>query len=66
MMELHVTVAGEGERTIDLEEGTYGDVIEAVGLSVEEATVLIDGTPVPEDRPIDHHEVTVLRLIHGG
>ncbi len=29
-------------------------------------TVLVDGTPVPEDAPCEASEVQVLRLIKGG
>ena len=58
-----------GEDTHDLElaaDATYGDVLEAVGLSKQEASVLVDGSPVPADRPVDAESVRVLRLIEGG
>lgn len=47
-------------------EGTYADLLDAVGLGRHEATVLIDDRPVPADRPIDTERVRVLRLIKGG
>lgn len=65
-MEVDVRVVGEGSETVDIDGATYGDLIEAVGFSVQEATAIVDGRPVPEDRPVDADEVTVLRLIHGG
>ncbi|MFW6153033.1 MAG: ubiquitin-like small modifier protein SAMP2 [Halobacteriota archaeon] len=65
-MDLTVTVAGDGEHELTLEGATYADVIESVGLSVEEAVALVDGRPVPDDQPVDRADVTVLRLIHGG
>ena len=67
-MRVRVSLPTEEERTIDLEAGhrTYGDLLEAVGFTPEEATALVDGRPVPADRPIDSREVTVLRLIAGG
>lgn len=69
-MELSVEVVGEGTRAVDLDDAaTYADVLRAVDLSPHEATVLVDGTPVPEDRPVDPggaESVTVLRLIKGG
>ncbi len=58
-----------GEKTHELElsaDSTYGDVLEAVGLSSHEASVLVDDRPVPEDRPIDTDSVRVIRLIKGG
>lgn len=66
VMEILVTVAGVGEQTVELDGGTYGDIIEAVGLTTEEATVLVDGRPVPDDQAVTQSAVTVLRLIHGG
>lgn len=65
-MEVSVTGPGESAMTIEVDEGTYGELIEAVGLSPMEAAVLVDGQPVPADAPIAADEVTVLRLIHGG
>lgn len=66
-MELTVEVVGEGNRELDLDaDATYGDVVRAVGFSTQEATALVDGTPVPEDAPVDADRVTVLRLIKGG
>lgn len=65
-MEVTVTVAGTPTETVEIEDGTYGDLIEAVGLSREEAAILVDGRPVPADAVVDASEVTVLRLIHGG
>lgn len=66
---MRVTCEVVGEDTHDLElapDATYGDVLEAVGLSRQEASVLVDGSPVPEDRRVDAESVRVLRLIKGG
>ena len=66
-MQMTAEVVGGGERDLDLDEdATYGDVVRAVGYSTQEAAVLVDGTPVPEDAPVDADRVTVLRLIKGG
>lgn len=65
-MDVTVTVPGEGERTVTIEEGTYADLLQQVGFSPQEASVLVDGRPVPTDRPIEATEVTVLRLVAGG
>lgn len=65
-MEVTVAMVGEDRRTVDVDGETYGDVLRTVGLSPQEATVLVEGRPVPADRPIDHTEVRVLRLISGG
>ena len=40
--------------------------IEAVGFSSHEASVLVDDSPVPEDRSVDTDSVRVIRLIKGG
>jgi sulfur carrier protein len=68
-VEVEVVVVGEEARTVRLSaDATYGDVVRAVGLRTGEATALVDGTPVPEDRPVDvdDERVRVLRLIRGG
>ena len=64
-MRVTVAVAGEDTREVDV-TGTYADVLDAVGLSRHEASVLVDGRPVPEDQPIESTDVTVLRLVMGG
>ena len=73
---MRVTVDVKGEATHDLELAdlpststnvpTYADLLAALELSPHEVTVLVDGTPVPEDEPVEAEEVTVLRLIKGG
>jgi sulfur carrier protein len=68
-MEVTVTVAGEDTRAVDVDsDATYGDLVTAVGLNPHEASVLVDGRPVPADQPVEGEveAVTVLRLIRGG
>lgn len=66
---MRVTAEIVGNETQQLElgtEATYGDLLGAVGLSPHEATVLVDGQPVPDDGTVDTEHVRVLRLIKGG
>ena len=70
---MNVTVEVVGEQTYQLDlaesttdEPTYADVLAAVDLSPHEASVLVDGRPVAEDRPVDADRMQVLRLIKGG
>lgn len=66
-MEVAVTVAGEGSREVTLPaEATYDDLLDAVDRSRHEATVLVDGQPVPADAPVEADAVTVLQLVKGG
>lgn len=65
-MDVTVDVLGEETHELTLAEATYADVLEAVGLSPNEATVLVDGRPVPDDAPVTESELTVLRLVQGG
>lgn len=65
-MDVTVRVPGAGTKEVSVEGETYGDLLREVGYSPQEASVVVDGNPVPEDRPIDAEEVTVLRLIAGG
>ncbi len=68
---MRVTCEVVGGDTHDLElepHATYADVLAAVGLSTQAATVVVDGSPVPEDRAVDADadSVRVLRLVEGG
>lgn len=66
---MHVTVevVGDEERDCDLAaDATYADLIREVGYHPQEASVLVDGSPVPGDRVVDAERVTLLRLIKGG
>ena len=65
-MEVSVTIAGAGDKPLIVTGETYGDILDAVELSPQEASVLVDGKPVPADAPVTASEVTVLRLIAGG
>lgn len=77
MTTVTVSIAGEGDHEVDLEAiggdalsgpdaPTYADLLSAVELSPHEASVLVEGRPVPDDRPVEAEHVTVLRLIKGG
>ncbi|MFC6826910.1 ubiquitin-like small modifier protein SAMP2 [Halopelagius fulvigenes] len=66
-MQVTVEVVGEETREVEVgDDGTYADLIRAVDLSPHEVSVLVDGSPVPEDQPVEAPEVKVLRLIKGG
>jgi sulfur carrier protein len=66
-MRVSVEVVGEGEETVEIDDdGTYADVVRAVGYSPHEVSVMVDGRPIPEDQPVDAETVRVLRLIKGG
>lgn len=66
-MQVAVEIVGEGTRTVEASaDATYADLVDAVGYNVNEVSVLVDGTPVPEDRPVESEQVTLLRLIRGG
>ncbi len=66
-MDVTVEVVGEDTREVVIDDGeTYADLVRAIGRSPQEVTVLVDGSPVPEDQPVTADSVTVLRLIKGG
>lgn len=66
-MRVTCEVVGEGTEECDLApDATYGDVLRELGYSQHEATVLVEGSPVPEDAPVATDELRVLRLIKGG
>lgn len=66
-MDVAVEIVGEETRTVATSPGmTYAELVERVGYNVNEVSVLVAGTPVPEDQPVESDHVTVLRLIRGG
>jgi len=67
-MRVTVSVAGGDDHHVAVEgaDATYADLLAEVGLSPQEAAVLVDGRPVPEDAPVEAEHVEVLRLIQGG
>ena len=50
-MNVTVEVVGEGSHEFDVEDEVYADLVSAVGLSPHEVSVMVDGRPVPEDKP---------------
>ena len=66
-MRVTVEVVGEETRDVDVgDDATYADLARAVGYSPHEVSVMVDGSPVPEDQPVAAERVRVLRLIKGG
>jgi peroxiredoxin Q/BCP len=65
-MNVTVEVVGEGTYDLEVEDATYADLLAEVDLSPHEVSVMVDGRPVPEDRPVEADHVKVLRLIKGG
>jgi sulfur carrier protein len=49
-------------------DGTYADLLAPFEVSPHEVSILVDGSPVPEDAQVDPDvdRVRVLRLIKGG
>jgi sulfur carrier protein len=68
-MQVTAEVVGQETRELDLAaDATYADLLHALEFNSHEATVLVDGMPVPEDGSIDaeQEQIQVLRLIKGG
>jgi len=66
-MKVTVDVVGDDERDLSLAaDATYADVIRESGYSPQAASVLVDGSPVPGDQPVEAERVTLLRLVTGG
>jgi sulfur carrier protein len=66
-MQVTVEVVGEETHEVSVaDDETYADVVRAVDLSPHEVSVLVDGSPVPEDQPVTVQRVKILRLIKGG
>lgn len=66
-MQVIADIVGAGEHDLDLAaDASYADLLRALDLSPHEATVLVDGSPVPEDAAVAADRVEVLRLVKGG
>ena len=66
-MDVTVEVVNEATHELTVDSGgTYADLLDAIDYSPQEVSVLVDGTPVPEDQPVDADAVRVVRLIKGG
>jgi peroxiredoxin Q/BCP len=66
-MDVSVEVVGEATHEVTVgDDATYADLLREVDCSPHEVSVLVDGSPVPEDQPVEVAEVQVLRLIKGG
>jgi sulfur carrier protein len=65
---VHHTLEVVGGKTheFDVSGETYADLLDAVGVSPHEVAVLVDGRPVPEDRPVEEERARVVRMVKGG
>jgi sulfur carrier protein len=59
-------IVGEDTHEFDVSGETYADLLDAVGVSPHEVAVLVEGTPVPEDRPVEEDHARVVRVVKGG
>jgi sulfur carrier protein len=64
-----VEFVGEGTHEVDVsDDATYADLLSPFDVSRHEVSLLVDGSPVPEDAPVAESIdcVRVIRLIQGG
>jgi sulfur carrier protein len=47
-------------------EGTYYDLLLALGINPETVVVVAEGIPVPEDDLVQPGEVTIIRAVSAG
>lgn len=67
-MSVTVELVGGETHELPIEGRTYGDLLGPFAVSPHEVSILVDGSPVPEDAPVDEtvKHVQVVRLIKGG
>ena len=66
-MDVTVEVVNEATHEVSVDEtATYADLLAAIDYSPQAVSVLVDGSPVPEDQPVGAKAVRVVRLIMGG
>ena len=67
MVRLHVKLFPQGERDLDLPEGsTYDQMVQGLGLNPETVVVFRGESPVPGDQRVEEGAVRVLRVVSGG
>jgi len=59
-------VVGGDTHEFDVSDETYADLLAEIGVNPHEVAVLVEGTPVPEDRPVAEEHARVVRMIKGG
>lgn len=59
-------VGGDTHRVEAAADATYGDLLAPTDLSPHTVSIVVDGTPVPEDAPVETDHVRVVRLVKGG
>jgi sulfur carrier protein len=59
-------VVGGDTHEFEVAGETYADLLDVAGVNPHEVAVLVDGTPVPEDRPVEAEHARVVRMIKGG
>jgi len=66
-MDVTVEVVNEATHEVSVDDAaTYADLLAAIDYSPQAVSVLVDGSPVPEDQPVEADTVQVVRLIKGG
>jgi len=66
-MRVTVEVAGGDTYEVDVaDNATYADLLGPTDLSPHTVSIVVDGTPVPEDQPVETDHVRVVRLVKGG
>jgi len=63
-----VELVGGDTHDVGGEVDTYADLLGPLDLSRHEVSILVNGRPVPADRPVDAEvdRVRVVRLVKGG
>lgn len=66
-MDVTVEVVSEATHEVSVDDAaTYADLLAEIDYSPQAVSVLVDGSPVPEDQPVAAETVQVVRLIKGG
>lgn len=66
-MKVTANIVGDAEVEVTLPaDATYADLCRELDYSPHEVSVLVDGSPEPNDQVVDATEVSVIQLIKGG
>lgn len=59
-------VVGGPTHEFEVTDESYAELLAEIDVNPHEVAVMVDGTPVPEDQPVEADRARVVRMVKGG